>query len=228
MQNMTPDALIGKIGEIGVVPVIRAASVEDATRAVEAIREGGISVVEITMTVPNAIGVIDAVVRRCGRDTLVGAGTVLSGDQAKACIDAGAEFIVSPGLSIPVVSTTLAAGKLPVPGALSPTELMSASGAGAKVIKIFPAGSVGGPKYLKSLLAPFPHAALIPTGGVSLSNAAEYIAAGAFAVGVGADLVDTAALREGNTGKITAAARTLLETVRSARAALAAKTAGQH
>ncbi len=217
---MNIDSLIEKIGEVGVVPVVRAASVDHATRAVDAIREGGISIVEITMTVPNANAVIEAVVRASGKDTLVGAGTVLTADQAKASIDAGAQFVVSPGLSIPVVSTTLAAGKLPVPGALSPTELMSAKAAGAAVIKIFPAGSVGGPKYLKSLLAPFPNAALIPTGGVSLANAAEYIAAGAFAVGVGAELVDPVALREGNTKRIKDAARALLESVRSAKAAI--------
>lgn len=222
---MNIDSVIEKIGEVGVVPVVRAANVDHATRAVDAIREGGISIVEITMTVPNANAVIEAVVRASGKDTLVGAGTVLTADQAKACIDAGAQFVVSPGLSIPVVSTTLAADKLPVPGALSPTELMSAKAAGAAVIKIFPAGSVGGPKYLKSLLAPFPNAALIPTGGVSLANAAEYIAAGAFAVGVGAELVDPVALREGNTKKIKDAARALLESVRSARAAIGSQGA---
>lgn len=221
---MTSENAIRKIGEIGIVPVIRAASAVHATRAVEAIQQAGITVIEITMTVPNAIAVIEAVARECSEDILVGAGTVLSADQAKACIDAGAQFIVSPGLSIPVVSTTLASGRLAIPGALSPTELMSATTAGAKVVKIFPAGSVGGPKYLKSLLAPFPDAALIPTGGVSLSNAAEYISAGAFAIGIGSELVDAAALRDGNLKKITDTARTLMESVRSARAAMRSPT----
>jgi 2-dehydro-3-deoxyphosphogluconate aldolase/(4S)-4-hydroxy-2-oxoglutarate aldolase len=220
-ESTSMDAVIAKIGQIGVLPVIRAADLEQASRAVDAIREGGIPAVEITMTVPGAPALIEAVARQYGKDTLVGAGTVLSADQAKACIDAGAEFIVSPGLSISVMTTAAAAGKLAIPGALTPTELMHATKAGAKLIKIFPCGSVGGPKYVKSLLAPFPNAALVPTGGVNLSNAAEYIAAGAFALGVGAELVDAAALRDGNTKKIVDAARMLIDNIRRARAASA-------
>ena len=214
---MTIDSVIRRIGEIGIIPVIRAANVEEASRAVEAICQGGIPIVEITMTVPNAPAVIRDVVRRYGSEVLVGAGTVLSEEQAKLCIDAGAEFLVSPGLATVVLSVAHTCHKLAIAGALSPTEVMNAQASGARLIKIFPCGSVGGPKYLKSLRAPFPDAALIPTGGVNISNAADFILAGAFALGVGADLIDAAALRDGDFSKITQAASELVQTVQSAR-----------
>ncbi|MFZ0275333.1 MAG: bifunctional 4-hydroxy-2-oxoglutarate aldolase/2-dehydro-3-deoxy-phosphogluconate aldolase [Candidatus Sulfotelmatobacter sp.] len=216
-NNMTIEDVIRRIGEIGIVPVVRAATVEDATRAVEAICAGGIPILEITMTVPNAISVIRHVVREHGSAALIGAGTVTTGEQAEQCIRAGAEFLVSPGISTHVLAVAQACAKLAIPGALTPTELMHAQDNGAKLIKIFPCGNVGGAKYLQSLRGPFPHVALIPTGGVSASNAADYIAAGAFALGVGGDLVNAAALREGNLGKITQAARELVEAVRAAR-----------
>jgi len=216
---MTIDEVIRRIGEIGIVPVVRAANVEDATRAVEAICAGGIPILEITMTIPNATSVISHVVREHGKTTLIGAGTVTTSEQAEQCIRAGAEFLVSPGLSIHVLAVARACAKLAIPGALTPTELMHAQDQGAKLIKIFPCGNVGGPKYLQSLSGPFPNAALIPTGGVNVSNAANYIAAGAFALGVGGDLVSAAALREGNLSKITQAARELVQAVRAARLA---------
>jgi 2-dehydro-3-deoxyphosphogluconate aldolase/(4S)-4-hydroxy-2-oxoglutarate aldolase len=214
---MTIEEVIRRIGEIGIVPVVRAATVEDATRAVEAICAGGIPVLEITMTVPNATSVIRHVVREHGSTALIGAGTVTTAEQAEQCIRAGAEFLVSPGLSIPVLAVAQACAKLAIPGALTPTELMHAQENGARLIKIFPCGNVGGPKYLQSLKGPFPNAALIPTGGVNLSNAADYITAGAFALGVGGDLVNAAALRDGNLAKITEAARELVRTVHAAR-----------
>lgn len=215
---MTIDEVIRKIGEIGIVPVVRASGVEDATRAVEAIRAGGIPIVEITMTVPNAVAVIRDVARQYGKEVLIGAGTVTTAEQAQTCMAAGAEFIVSPGLSLPVLSAALAGGKLAIPGALTPTELMTARANGAKLVKIFPCGNVGGAKYLKSLRGPFPDAVLIPTGGVNAANAAEFIAAGAYALGVGSELVNAAALREGNLAIITQAARELVQAVASARA----------
>jgi len=214
---MTIEEVIRRIGEIGIVPVVRAATVEDATRAVEAICAGGIPILEITMTVPKATSVIRHVVREYGNSALIGAGTVTTGEQAEQCIDAGAEFIVSPGLSIPVLSVAQACGRLAIPGALTPTELMHAQDNGAKLIKIFPCGNVGGSRYLQSLKGPFPNAALIPTGGVNASNAADYIAAGAFALGVGGDLVNAAALRDGNLAKITQAAHELVQAVHAAR-----------
>jgi 2-dehydro-3-deoxyphosphogluconate aldolase / (4S)-4-hydroxy-2-oxoglutarate aldolase len=219
-NTMTIDDVIRRIGEIGIVPVVRAATVEDATRAVEAICAGGIPILEITMTIPNATSVISHVVREHGSAALIGAGTVTTREQAEQCIRAGAEFLVSPGLSLPVLAVAQACAKLAIPGALTPTELMHAQENGARLIKIFPCGNVGGPKYLQSLKGPFPHAALIPTGGVNVSNAAAYIGAGAFALGVGGDLVNAAALRDGNLAKITQAARELVQVVHAARAGI--------
>lgn len=216
---MTIDDAIRRIGEIGIIPVVRAKTVEEATRAVEAISAGGIPIVEITMTVPDAISVIREVAQHNGNKILVGAGTVTNAEQAELCITAGAEFIVSPGLSVPVMTVARARGKLAIPGALTPTELMLAQQEGARLVKIFPCGSVGGPKYLRALKAPFPSAQLIPTGGVNAVNAAEFLAAGAFALGVGADLVDPAALRDGKLEKITLAAQELVGAVVSWREA---------
>jgi 2-dehydro-3-deoxyphosphogluconate aldolase / (4S)-4-hydroxy-2-oxoglutarate aldolase len=214
---MTIDEVIRRIGEIGIVPVVRAQTAEDATRAVEAISEGGIPILEITMTVPNALAVITYVASRYGDKVLLGAGTVTSAEQTRLCIESGAEFLVSPGLSVPVLSHARASGKLAIPGALTPTELMNAREHGAKLIKIFPCGNVGGAKYLRALKAPFPDACLIPTGGVSVANAAEFLMAGAFALGVGGELVDSTALRNGNVAQITRAAKELVHAVRSAR-----------
>jgi 2-dehydro-3-deoxyphosphogluconate aldolase / (4S)-4-hydroxy-2-oxoglutarate aldolase len=225
VSTLSIDDVVRRIGEIGIVPVVRASSVEEANRAVEAICAGGIASVEITMTVPNAISVIREVVQQRGKDVLIGAGTVTSAAQAEACILAGAQFLVSPGLSAAVLAEAKNHSILAIPGALTPTELMSAQEHGATLVKIFPCGNVGGAKYLKSLKAPFPKAMLIPTGGVNTANAADFIAAGAFALGVGADLVDAAALREGNLEKITNAARGLVNAVTSARAALKSKKA---
>jgi 2-dehydro-3-deoxyphosphogluconate aldolase/(4S)-4-hydroxy-2-oxoglutarate aldolase len=225
---MTIEDVIRRIGEIGIVPVVRAATVEDATRAVEAICAGGIPILEITMTVPNAISVIRHVVREHGNAALIGAGTVTTGEQAEQCIRAGAEFLVSPGTSTHVLAVAQAGAKLAIPGALTPTELMHAQDNGAKLIKIFPCGNVGGAKYLQSLRGPFPHVALIPTGGVSATNAADYIAAGAFALGVGGDLINAAALREGNLAKITQAAQELVQAVQRARGLVLEKAGLSH
>jgi Entner-Doudoroff aldolase len=151
---MTIEEVIRRIGEIGIVPVVRAATVEDATSAVEAICAGGIPIVEITMTVPNATSVIRHVVREHGSTALIGAGTVTTAEQAEQCIRAGAEFLVSPGLSVRVLAVAQSCAKLAIPGALTPTELMHAQDNGARLIKIFPCGNLGGPKYLQSLKGP--------------------------------------------------------------------------
>jgi 2-dehydro-3-deoxyphosphogluconate aldolase / (4S)-4-hydroxy-2-oxoglutarate aldolase len=214
---MTIDEIVQKIGDIGIIPVVRAASRDEAEHAVEIICSAGIGIIEITMTVPGAPELIRHVVRRYSGTVLTGAGTVLTRDQAEQCLAAGAEFIVSPGFAPSVLHLAAAENKLAIPGALSPTELMSARSEGARLIKIFPCGSVGGPRYLKSLKAPFPEVALIPTGGVNLSNATEYIAAGAFALGIGADLIDLVALRKGDSKKIVGLAQALVEAVRRAR-----------
>lgn len=216
---MTVEETIRRIGEVGIVPVIRAASAAEAARAVEAVCAGGISVVEITMTVPDAIGVLREVARGSA-DFLIGAGTVLNARQAEMCIDAGARFLVSPGLSGDVVKTAAKHGVLVIPGAFTPTEVMAAKELGVDVIKIFPCGSGGGPSHIKALRAPFPDCRFIPTGGVSLKNAEEYFAAGAFALGIGAELADLAALRRNEPHKITEAAKTLCAVVHKHRAQL--------
>lgn len=199
------------------MPVIRAARLEEVRRAVEAICAGGIPVVEITMTVPDAPKMIQELACTYGDKVLIGAGTVMNAKQAEVCLDAGAQFLVSPGLSIPVLETGRKRGVLTIPGALTPTEVMTALEAGAELIKIFPCSSAGGPRHLRALKAPFPDGRFIPTGGVNLSNAAEYIAAGAFALGVGADLVDLQALRRNEPEKLSAAARALVQMICLAR-----------
>jgi 2-dehydro-3-deoxyphosphogluconate aldolase/(4S)-4-hydroxy-2-oxoglutarate aldolase len=214
---MTPEQILQRIGEIGIVPVVRAASSQQALAAVEAIEAGGIPIVEITMTVPNAIATIREVVQRCGGRILVGAGTVCNATQARECLDAGAQFLVSPGLSVAVLEVARTLGALAIPGALTPTEIMAAAEAGAQVIKIFPCGSVGGAKYIKALRGPFPDLHFIPTGGVSPANAPEFFASGAFAIGMGSDLVDAVALREGRKHEVVQTCRAVRNTVQIAK-----------
>jgi len=212
---MTSEQILKRIGEIGIVPVVRAASSEHALDAIEAIEAGGIPIVEITMTVPNAISIIRQVAASYGDRVLVGAGTVCTAQQARESIDAGARFLVSPGLSIAVLELARTLGVPSIPGALTPTEIMAAAEAGAKAIKIFPCGSVGGAKYIKALRGPFPDLAFIPTGGVNPGNIAEFFAAGSFAVGMGSDLIDAAALREGRKHEVVKTCCAVSDTVRA-------------
>jgi len=214
---MNVEEIIRRIGETGIVPVIRAANSAEASRAVEAVCAGGISIVEITMTVPDAPRVLREVAR-ANSDFLIGAGTVLNAKQAEICIDAGARFLVSPGLAPEVIQTASKHGVLAIPGAFTPTEVMAARELGVNVIKIFPCGSGGGPSHLKALRAPFPDCRFIPTGGVTLKNAEEYFAAGAFALGIGAELADLAALRRNEPHKLTEAAKSLAAIVHKHRA----------
>ncbi len=214
---MNKSDVIARILETGLIPVVRAESADIAMRAVDAIREGGISLLEITMTVPGAIRVIEEVARRFGEDAVVGAGTVLDSETARACILAGAQFIVSPSLDLDTISCCRRYSIPVIPGAMTPTEVVAAWKAGADFVKVFPANAVGGASYIKSLKAPLPQIQLVPTGGVSLKTAADYIKAGAAALGVGADLVDTAALRAGEDKTITQRARQFIEIVKSAR-----------
>ena len=214
---MTSEQILKRIGEVGIVPVVRASSSQHALDAVEAIEAGGIPIVEITMTVPNAISTIRQVVASCGDRVLVGAGTICNANQARESIDAGARFLVSPGLSVAVLEVARTLGVPAIPGALTPTEIMAASEAGAKAIKIFPCGSVGGAKYVKALRGPFPDLNFIPTGGVNPANIGEFFAAGAFAVGMGSDLIDAAALREGRKQEVVKTCRAASETVTLAK-----------
>jgi 2-dehydro-3-deoxyphosphogluconate aldolase/(4S)-4-hydroxy-2-oxoglutarate aldolase len=199
------------------VPVVRAQSADDAVRAIDAIMAGGINVIEVTMTVPGAVSVIEQLARRYGDDVLVGAGTVLDAETARACMLAGAQFIVSPALDAETIACCRRYGVAVMPGALTPTEVVRAWTLGADAVKVFPAGALGGASYLKALKAPLPQVEMIPTGGVSLKTAAEFIRAGAMALGVGADLIDLKALTEGNVQLITERARQFLDSVSEAR-----------
>ncbi|HKS40206.1 MAG TPA: bifunctional 2-keto-4-hydroxyglutarate aldolase/2-keto-3-deoxy-6-phosphogluconate aldolase [Blastocatellia bacterium] len=214
---MNRSEVIQQIIETGVIPVVRAASADEAMRAIDAIKEGGISVLEITMTVPGAVRVIEEVAARYGSEALVGAGTVLDAETARACILAGAEFIVSPALNLETIALCRRYGKVVMPGALTPTEVLAAWQAGADFVKVFPCDSVGGSKYIKSLKAPLPQIQVVPTGGVTLQTAADFIKAGASALGVGTDLVDVKALREGQGNLITERARRFIEIVKESR-----------
>jgi len=214
---MNKSTVTETILKTGLIPVVRAESADIAMRAIDAIREGGISVLEITMTVPGAIRVIEEVARRFGDEAIVGAGTVLDSETARACMLAGAQFIVSPSLDLETISCCRRYSIPVMPGAMTPSEVVTAWKAGADFVKVFPANAVGGPSYIKALKAPLPQIQLVPTGGVSLKTAADFIKAGAAALGVGSDLVDTAALRAGDHKIITARAREFIEIVNSTR-----------
>ena len=215
---MTKAEIVKQIEDVGLVPVVRASSADEAMQVIEAIRAGGVNILEITMTVPGAIKVIEKVADKYGSDVLVGAGTVLDPETARACMLAGAQFIVSPALNLDTIAMCHRYSVPVMPGVLTPTEVITAWSAGADFCKVFPCGSVGGASYVKNLKGPFPQIKIIPTGGVSLKTAADFIKAGASALGVGTDLVDVNALREGNPHVITERAKQFLEIVREARA----------
>jgi len=215
---MNKTEVLQRIRATGLIPVVRAESADLAMRAVEAIKAGGVDVLEVTMTVPGAIDVIAKLAATFGAEVVIGAGTVLDPDTANKCVQAGAQFIVSPVLNEETISFCRRNDVAVFPGALTPTEVVRAWNAGADAVKVFPAGAVGGASYLRALKAPLPQIELVPTGGVSLKTAADFIKAGAMALGVGADLVDTKALREGRDEVITERAREFLEIVREARA----------
>ena len=195
------------------IPVLRARNAGQAHAVVQAMLAGGIRVVEVTMTVPGAVELLRELKSEYGNELLLGSGTVTTGGQAEDTIESWAEFVVSPSFHADVVAATKAHGKLSIPGALTPTEVITAWNAGADYVKIFPCSAVGGAGYLKSLLAPFPHLKLIPTGGVTHHTAAGFLEAGARALGVGSDLVNLAAIDEGRPEVITAAARVYLEII---------------
>jgi 2-dehydro-3-deoxyphosphogluconate aldolase / (4S)-4-hydroxy-2-oxoglutarate aldolase len=205
-----------RIVEIGIVPVVRASSSSQARTAVDAICAGGIPIAEITMTVPGAIDVIADLARTVSSDVLVGAGTVLDAETAQRCLDAGAQFIVSPGLDLETVALVKRSGKLMMAGALSPTEVITAWKAGSDFVKIFPCGNVGGAKYIKALKGPLPDVPMVPTGGVNLDSAADFLRAGADALGIGSELVSIEALQSGNLNAITEAARRFKSVVQEA------------
>lgn len=213
---MRKEQIVEKLREIGLVPVLRAESEEQALGIASAIAAGGVTVLEITMTVPGAIRVMSRLTKE-RPDILIGAGTVLDAETARICMLEGAQFVVSPALNLKTIEMCHRYSIPVLPGALTPTEVVTAWQAGADVIKVFPASALGGAKYLKSLKAPLPQVEMIPTGGVSLATAKEFLEAGSFALGVGADLVDTKAMAEGKPEKITESAKKYLEIVREFR-----------
>ncbi len=208
-----------RILEVGVIPVVRARSASEAHLAVQAVCDGGIPIVEITMTVPGAVEVIRELHKSLASSVLIGAGTVLDEDAARRCVDAGAQFLVSPGLSIPTVEFASRQEILMLAGALTPTEVITAWRAGSDFVKIFPCGQVGGAKYIKALKGPLPQIPLVPTGGVNLNTAAEFIEAGAAALGVGGELVLVDALKSGKPDAIVENARKFVAIVQQARQA---------
>lgn len=217
---MDKNAVIDRIEAIGVIPVIRAATADEAARAIDAIAEGGIDVFEVTMTVPGAEGLIGEVAKRFGESAVVGAGTVMDPETAERCIEAGAQFVISPSLNMDTIAACRGRDVAIMPGALTPTEIVTAWDAGADFVKVFPAEALGGANYLRSLKGPLPHVKIVPTGGVSLANAADFIRAGARAVGVGTELVNLEAIRAGDPDLVRERARKYLEIVREARTSL--------
>jgi len=218
---MTRQQVLSSIIDIGIVPVVRTTSAETAIRAVEAIYEGGIRAAEITMTVPGALRALEKVAEALGDKIVLGAGTVLDAETVRIAMLAGAEFFVSPSLKLATIEMAKRYAKVVMPGALTPTEVLAAWDAGADIVKIFPCGNLGGPKYIKALRAPFPHIEMIPTGGVNLETAGEFLKAGACAVAVGAELVDAKAIQEGRYEVIVEKARQYLAVVAKARAEMA-------
>jgi len=216
---MSKSKIMQHMHELGLVPVLRASSAQEAIAIADAILAGGVNVLEVTMTVPGAIHVIEQLSNHHGSKLLLGAGTVLDPETARSCILAGAQFIVSPALDLRTVELCRRYSVPIMPGALTPTEIVSAWQAGADVVKVFPCSALGGAKYLKALQGPLPQIQLIPTGGVSLATAEEFLAAGAFALGVGGDLVDAKAAREGRTSVITENAQKYITIVKKFRGA---------
>jgi 2-dehydro-3-deoxyphosphogluconate aldolase / (4S)-4-hydroxy-2-oxoglutarate aldolase len=214
---MTKEEIKKRITEIGVVPVVRAASTKQALQAAEAVCAGGIPIVEMTMTVPGAIEAIAQLAKTSGKEILIGAGTVLDPETAQRCLDAGAEFLVSPGFDLATIQLAKKLGKLMMAGALTPTEVITAWKAGSDFVKIFPCGTVGGAKYIKALKAPLPQVPMVPTGGVNLNTAAEFLQAGSEALGIGGELVSASALKSGNTLAITETARQFIAIIRETR-----------
>ena len=220
MKKQEVRALIEKIG---IVPVIRTASPQEAKFAAEAVWQGGIPIVEITMTIPQALDVISELVKTMPK-FLVGAGTVVNQDLALQCFDVGAQFLVTPGFSQKTVAAAHNLDLLIMAGALTPTEVMTAWDAGVDFVKIFPCSNVGGPSYIKALKGPLPNVPLVPTGGVNLDTAADYLRAGAAALGVGGELVLKHAFRERKPEVISNLAMRYAQLVQEARTAMAAKS----
>lgn len=211
------EEIVARLREVGIIPIIRAPNADVAMPVAEALLQAGLPVAEITMTVPNAIQEIGAVVKRLAGKILVGAGTVTDADTARRAVDAGAEFIVTPCLVPAVIDAAQRANVAVLPGALTPSEIFEAFRLGGDMVKVFPVQSVGGAAYLRALRGPFPGIPLVPTGGVTLENIGEMFKAGAAAVGVGSELISKDALLRRDYAAIGALAKQFLAAVRRAR-----------
>ncbi|MFO1020660.1 MAG: bifunctional 4-hydroxy-2-oxoglutarate aldolase/2-dehydro-3-deoxy-phosphogluconate aldolase [Planctomycetales bacterium] len=201
----------------GIVAVIRASSGEQLVNVARALYEGGVDVLEVTFTVPNVLEILSAVRKDLGNKILLGAGTVLDPETARTALLAGAEYIVSPCVNVDVIRLCKRYGKLVMPGAFTPTEVLTAWEAGGDIIKIFPA-EIGGPAYLKALHGPLPQVRLMPTGGVDLNTITDFLKAGACAVGIGSQLVEKKAVETGNMARIRELAGEYTQLVKQARA----------
>jgi 2-dehydro-3-deoxyphosphogluconate aldolase/(4S)-4-hydroxy-2-oxoglutarate aldolase len=219
---MKKEIILSSIIDIGIVPIARTTSAESAILAIEAIYRGGIRAAEITMTVPGALKALEKIADKFGDKIVLGAGTVLDPETARACMLAGAEFFVTPSLRLSTIEVAKRYSKVIMPGALTPTEVLTAWEAGADMVKIFPCGNVGGPKYIKALKGPLPHIEMVPTGGVNLETAGEFLKAGACAVAVGSELVDAKSIREGRFDLIEEKARQYLAAIAKARSEMLA------
>ena len=210
---------LNTILEVGIIPIVRTDDAEHALQAIEAIYNAGIPILEVTMTVPGAIRTLEKACDRFGDALVLGAGTVLDATTARNCMLAGSRFCVTPSLDLATIEICNRYSHCVIPGALTPTEIMAAWDAGASMVKVFPVGAVGGASYIKALKAPLPQVLLVPTGGVTVSNAGDFLRAGASAVAVGSELVNKRWLMDEEFGRIETAARGFLNTVAESRAA---------
>jgi 2-dehydro-3-deoxyphosphogluconate aldolase/(4S)-4-hydroxy-2-oxoglutarate aldolase len=217
-MQQTKNAILNSLIEVGVVPIIRTSSAESAIRSIEAVYEGGIRSAEITMTVPGAVQALEKLADKFGDKMLLGAGTVLDPETCRICILAGSQFIVTPNLNPATIALSRRYSKPIFPGALTPTEVVNAWEAGADAVKIFPASAMGGAKYIKALKGPLPQIDMIPTGGVNLETAADFLKAGASAVAVGSELIDAQTIKEGKYEVFVERAKQYLEVIKKARA----------
>src|SRR5580704_4972767 len=214
---VTAQEILSFITEIGIVPVVRTPSAESAIKSIEAIYRGGVRAAEITMTVPGAVKALEKLADAFGDKLVLGAGTVLDPETARICMLAGAQFFVTPALNLKTIEMVKRYSKIIMPGALTPTEIVTAWEAGADFVKVFPCGAMGGAKYIKALKAPLPHIEMVPTGGVSLETTAHFLRAGAAAVAVGAELIDAKTIDEGLYEVFEERARLFLAEVAKAR-----------
>lgn len=209
--------IFNRMIEEGVIPVVRVSSAQEAIEVSDAIKAGGISLIEITMSVQGAIDVIKELTRKYKDEIIMGAGTILDPETGRAALLAGAQFIVSPTLNLDLIQLAHRYSAVVIPGAMTPTEILTAWNAGADMVKVFPAAQLGGPEYLKAIRGPLPQILLVPTGGVNLQNAGAFIKAGATALGVGGELVDKKAVKEKKFNVITENTRDFLKAIKEAR-----------